>query len=193
MDLRKIFGIKSGEKQPYKYADILHMWEDDYLMIELLPKENLEFIEKETKRIDEFGEEHFDGTGFTDITVIGEKPVKTIEKQIPIEQVESIFNNTELQKIEKVVMQQVGLLEGDKTPKGFGTNNFAVILERESGLLKNIWITGHTQTEIDRKQLKIGLKEFGKKFNFIGVDWYKSEYYDLNEENQIEDYIKNSC
>ena len=193
MNLRKLFGLQPKGKAPYKYADVLHMWEDDYLMIELLPKENLEFIKNETERIEEFGQEHSDAIGFTDITVIGEKPIKTFDKQIPINQVDQIFSKTDLQKIEKVVMQGVGLLEGDKAPLGYGSNKFAIIIEGKTGVLENIWITGGTGTDEERQSLKQGLKEFGKQFEFIGVDWFKSEYYDLNDVKQIEEYIKNSC
>lgn len=193
MNLRKLFGLQPKDKKPYEYADVLHMWEDDYLMVELLPKENLEFIKNETKRIDEFGQAHFDVTGFTDITVIEEKPIKTNVRQIPISQVEQILSKTDLHRVEKVVMQGVGLLEGDKAPLGYGSNRFAVIIEDKSGVLENIWITGNTETDQERQYLKQGLQEIGKQFDFIGVDWFKSEYYDLNDEKQIEEYIKNSC
>lgn len=193
MNLRKLFGLQPKDKKPYEHTDVLHMWEDDYLMIELLPNENLEFIKNETKRIDKFGQEHSGETGFTDITVIGEKPIKTIDRQISISHVDQIFSKADLQRIEKVVMQGVGLLEGDKAPVGYGSNKFAIIIEGETGLLKNIWISGRTQTDEERKKLKQGLKEFGMQFEFIGVDWFKSEYYVLNDEKQIEEYIKNSC
>lgn len=84
MNLRKLFGIKPKQKKPYEFADVLHMWEDDHLMIELLPKDNLEFIKNESKRIDEFGKEHFDGYGFTDITEIGEIPIKPLTKRLTL-------------------------------------------------------------------------------------------------------------
>tara|TARA_R110001592_G_scaffold332332_1_gene615656 strand:+ start:894 stop:1472 length:579 start_codon:yes stop_codon:yes gene_type:complete len=190
MNLRKLFGLQPKDKAPYEHADVLHMWEDDYLMIELLPKENLEFIKNETKRIDEFGKEHSDETGFTDITVIGEKPIKTFDKQIQISHVNQIFSKTDLQRIEKVVMQGGGLLEGDKAPLGYGSKKFAIIIEGKTDVLENIWITGRTDTDEERQSLKQGLKEFGKQFDFIGVDWFKSDYYDLNDEKKIEEYIK---
>ena len=90
-------------------------------------------------------------------------------------------------------MQDVGLLEGDKVPIGFGTNSFAVILESKTDMLENIWITGRTENENDRHNLKKGLIAFGKQFNFIGVDWFKSKFYDLGDEKQVEEYIINSC
>ena len=193
MNLKKLFGLQPKKRKPYEYADILHLWEDDYLMTELLPEENLQFIKKETKRIDEFAQEHSGGTGFTDITPIKEKPVKTVDKQIPISEADRIFRNTGLHRIEELVMQGAGLLEGDLVPLGFGTNKFAVILEGKSGILENIWLTGKTETEAERQSLKQGLIEFGKRFGFIGMDWSRSRYYALNHEKQVEEYIKNSC
>lgn len=193
MNLKKLFGLQQKEKKKYEYANILHIWEDDYLMIEILPMENLNFIKNETKRIKEFGMSHFDGKGYTDIAVIGEKSVKTIEKKIKISQIDQIFNKTDLQKIDKIVMQGVGLLEGNKAPIGYGSNKFAVILEGKTELLENIWITGRTETEAQRHSLKQGLKEFGIQFEFIGINWFKSEFYDLNNEKQIENFIKYSC
>jgi hypothetical protein len=190
MNLRKILGF---QPKPYPYAHILHMWEDDNLMIELLPKENLEFIKSETKRIDEFGKNHFDGNGFTNITPIGGKPIKTIDKKIPIAEVTPIFYASGLPRIQAVIMQGVGLLKGDKAPVGFGTNRFAVIMEDKLGFLENIWITGHADNEENKLKLKNGIREFGKQFNFLGINWFKSEFYDLSDEKEIEKFIKNSC
>lgn len=185
--------ILNKEKEPYAHENVLHMWEDDYLMVEMLPIENLEFIKAETKRINNFGEENSEGIGFSEITVIGEKVMKTINKQIPIEQAKLFFRDSGLKKIEKVVMQNTGLLEGANTPLGYGSRSFAIILESESEYLKNIWLTGHIETESERQALKKGLVNFCNKFDFIGVDWYKAEYYNLNSEKQIAEYIKNSC
>ncbi|MBO3696971.1 hypothetical protein [Roseivirga sp. E12] len=193
MNLIKLFGLQRKSQKPFEPSQILHMWEDDNLMIELLPKENLEFVINETKRIDDFGKEHFDGTGFTDITVIGEKPVKTFDKHVPLSRVKEILNDANLNRIDKVVMQGVGLLEGDNAPLGYGSRDFAVILEGDADILENIWITGQTENDVDRQNLKLGLIEFGKQFSFIGVNWYNSGYYDLSDEKQVEEYINNIC
>lgn len=193
MNLRKLFGLQAKVEKPNESSDILHIWEDDYLMIEFLPMENLDFVKKETQRINAFGEEHFDGTGFTDITVIEEKPIKTIDKRILIREVELLFRNTDLQRIEKVMIQGIGLLEGAKAPLAYGSNTFAVLLEGKTDILENIWITGRTQSDADRQGLKQGLQEFGKQFNFIGVNWFTANYFDLNDEKQMNEFINTSC
>ena len=195
MKFLKLFGHKkkTTENSPYPHKDILHLWEDDYLMLEILPIENLDFIKSETSRITNFAEEHFDGTGFTDITPIGNKSIKTIEKLIDITDVESIMTKAGLEKIKEFHLQDVGLLPGDKTPFGFGTNKFAIMCDKQNKLLKNIWVTGHTDTEEDKQKLVDALLLLGQTFNFIAVNWYRGEYYNLIEKNSVEEFITNSC
>ena len=194
MNLLKFFGLQKNTKdKPYPYKDILHLWEDDYLMIELLPNDNLEFIKNETRRINNFGQEHFDGSGFSEIMPVKEKPVKTVEKLIDISEIEKLVTEAGLEKIYKFHMQGVGLLEGDKAPIGFGTNKFAIMCEKEGGLLKDIWLTGHTDNEEDKHKLINALALIGKTFNFIGVNWFKCEHYNLIEISSIKEFVKNSC
>jgi hypothetical protein len=56
MNFRKLFGLekKVADTDVYPYDGMLHLCEDDYLMLELLPKENLDFIKSETARINDF-------------------------------------------------------------------------------------------------------------------------------------------
>jgi len=189
--LKKIFGKSSSLKKD-EYSEILHLWEDDYLMIELIPIENLEFVKAETTRINNFGQNHFDGSGFTNITPIGEKPIKTIEKLIDLSEIQNIILKSGLEKISQFHMQGVGLLVGNKAPLGFGTNKFAIMCDKQSSFLKNIWLTGTATNEEDRQKLIKALTLIGKTFNFIGVNWYKCEYYNLVEGTSIKEFINSS-
>src|ERR1700754_2384164 len=181
MNLLKLLGLrkKTTEKKQYHLKDILHLWEDDYLMLELLPVENLGFVKSETSRINDFAQEHYDGSGFTDITPIGDKPFTTIKKLIDITEVENLLTKVGLNKISQFHMQGVGLLEGDKAPLGFGTHKFAIMCDKQNNLLKNIWVTGHAAEE--KQKLVDTLLLFGQTFNFIAVNWYRGEYYNLVE------------
>jgi hypothetical protein len=179
--------------QPYPYKDILHLWEDDYLMLELLPRDNLEFVKAETNRINEFARDHFDGSGFTNLTVIGAKPFKTIETLIDITDVEKIMTNAGLDRISQFHMHGVGLLEGDKAPLGFGTNKFAVMCDKQKDLLENIWVTGRADPGEQKQKLVDALLLFGQTFNFIAVNWYRGDHYNLVERNSVEDFVSNSC
>lgn len=193
MNILKLLGLqkKATQNEPYPYKDILHLWEDDYLMLELLPQDNLEFIKAETSRIKDHAENHFGGTGFTDISPISKKPITTLEKIIDIADVENIMSNAGLEKINQFYMQGVGLLQGDKAPLGFGTNKFAVMCDRQKGLLHNIWVTGHTVSEEEKQKLIDALLSFGQTFNFVGVNWYRGAYYNLIERVSVEAFVTN--
>lgn len=90
-------------------------------------------------------------------------------------------------------MQGAGLLQGDKAPLGFGTNKFAVMCDKQNDLLKNIWVTGHTDSVDEKQQLVDALFLFGQAFSFIAVNWYRGEYYNLVKRSDIEEFVTNSC
>jgi hypothetical protein len=189
---RSIFGQKKAPSEPsYQYQNILHFMEDDYLMIEIIPEENLNFIKQETQRIQDFGKEHFDGTGFTEVTPIGEKSVKTIEKLIYFSDVEKIMIEVGLDRIQQVMMQWVGLLKGDKAPVGYGTNQYGLMYDLHSNLIKNIYIIGHIKDEDDRKKITNALLKIGESFNFIAVNWWRHEYCTLEKSETIYEFVKN--
>jgi len=90
-------------------------------------------------------------------------------------------------------MQSIGLLQGDNAPLGFGTNNFAVICDKQNQLLKNIWVTGHTITPDDIEKLTDALLSFGQSYNFLAVNWFQARYYNLVERQSVEEFVKTSC
>ena len=195
MNFLQLLGLekKQHSGKHFPHEEILHLWEDDYLMLELLPFDDLEFVKAETNRINGFAQEHFDGVGFTQITPINDKPIKTIEKLIDILDVENLLTKAGLEKVSQFHMQGVGLLQVDKALLGFGTNKFAVMCDKQNGLLKNIWVTGHTETADEKQKLIDALLSFGQTFNFIAVNWYRSQYYNLVERNNVKEFVTNSC
>lgn len=193
MNILRFLGLKkkTSTDKPYPYQDILHLWEDDYLMVELLPHENLDFVKAETQRINQVAQENFDGSGYTGISPIAEHPVKTIEKLIDCAEIERIVTQAGLEKIGVFHMQGVGLLRGEKAPLGFGTSRFALMCERKNNLVEHIWITGHTGTEEECQKLVQALLEIGQRFNFMAANWYKGEYYSLARKETVEEFVNN--
>jgi len=177
------------DEQPSNSTDLLYLWEDDYLMLELLHEDNLAFIRSETKRIDSFSKDHFDGIGFRDITPIGEKSSKTIEKLIQICDVEKMMVTCGLEQVEKVHMQKTGLSVKIKTPIAFGTTNFAIVCNVQDSLLEDIWLTGEVSTEEDRQKIVNALFSFGNTYHFIAVNWYNCTYRILNDRDNVEEFI----
>jgi hypothetical protein len=172
--------------------DKLHVWEDDFSMIELLPPDNLIFLQEEIKRLNDFNEKHYTPNGFTGSTVISEEPFKTIDLLINITEIEELLTNSGLRKVESVDFHApyhtttVNLV-------AYGTNSFALICENQGNLLKEIWLTGHRKTEEDKQHLQTALMQLGLKFNFIGVNWFQHTYYYLTEQNGIKSFIEDCC
>jgi hypothetical protein len=112
---------------------------------------------------------------------------------IDITEIENIILKSGLEKITQFHMQGVGLLQGDKALLGFGTKTFAIMLDTEGRLLKNIWLTGSTQTEKESKILADTLLSIGQEYNFIAVNWFQGNFYNLVERQSVEEFIKNCC
>lgn len=187
----KFFNERKSKSYPYK--DILHLWEDDYAMIELVPSENLEFAIKEGQRINEFGEKHKDGLGFSDITEIAELKVKVSDRKLDFSKTLEFFKSTGLPPITQVVHQNAGLKKSEYPPFGYGCHKFGVLLEDNDGYLNRIWITGFTENEKIKSKTKSGLHNFCKIFDFIAVNWYQGTVFDLRKESQSEDFLNSVC
>ncbi len=185
--------LNERKSKSYPYSDILHLWEDDYAMIELVPSENLEFTIQEGQRINEFGEKHRDGLGFSDITEIAELKVKVLDRKLDFSKVLGIFQSTELPPITAVVYQNAGLKKSEDPPFGFGSQKFGILLEENDGHLNRIWLTGSTKNEEIKNLMKLGLHKFCKYFDFIAVNWYQGTVFDLREENQLQEFVNNVC
>lgn len=192
MNLLKFLGLqkKVSGTTPKDSDDVLHLWEDDSLMIELLPQENIEFVKAETIRINDFGQEHFDGKGFSDITPIGEKPFKTAAKLIDISEITKIMVNVGLEKITRLWSQGVGYFESTEAPFAFGSSKIAIICETQNHLLTDIWITGHANTSDEQQALVNALLELGQTYNLIAVNWYSCEYFHLIERSSVEEFVE---
>jgi hypothetical protein len=65
--------------------------------------------------------------------------------------------------------------------------------DKQNNLLENIWVTGRTDTEEGKAKLIDGLLQFGQSFDFIAVNWYSGEYYNLVERISVEAFVTNSC
>ncbi len=188
MNWEKLFRLFSKKEQAYEFANVLHLWDEDYLMIELVPKENLEFIKKEIIRTLIAGENNIQPSGFKEATVIGSRPVQTADRNLLKEEVGKCFEQSGFARIDQYIMEKVGLMKGDKIPLGFGTATLGVILEGSTNVLNDIWIAGRTDGKQDENRLIQGLLAFGKQYNFIGVNWFRGEYFNLANLAEVENF-----
>lgn len=163
--------------------------EDDYRQVEIVPNDNLAELEEESKKVNEFANEHFDGSGYTDIYV------RSDDNKIELKQ-RSIKPNDLEQKLEILGferMQNVTTGYGQTYRKlhkdciAFGKDYSAIYYDFKDEIVQAIWLTNHWS--IDRKKLSTCLHEIGKKWNLLLQDWNLSKTVDLNNKQAIEDYL----
>lgn len=185
----KIFGRK--KKPEMEDENLPSFWEDEYCQIEIVPKKNIENIDKSIKQIDEFTEKTRSEYGFTDIFVREDLPFPTINEELRTDYFEKILNEKGFEKAIKIRYDSYTIIECSKTTSNaFTLPSFNFFYDCEEEFIKNIWISISliTSTEHYSKILET-LYELGEDFDLVLIDWNNSEQIDLSNRKQIESYL----
>lgn len=190
--LLKLFGLdgkEEVEKTPFERdPDALYLREDNYLMLEILPKENLNGSKQEDQ-----SKENYAGLGYNMVTPdICTNGVKIIDKLIDVNSVLSVINESQLKKVEKIGVEGLGFFENDEEPYAFGNKKYGLLLNEKSGLLDNLWIEGQIEgnDETEIQELVSVLFALGQIFDFAAVNWYTSTYFDLSDREEAEAFVR---
>lgn len=187
--LFKIKGAKSWHDEiPENH---LLMWEDDDCMRELLPKSNKFFLENETKRIAEFSEEHRDGIGFTDITVINEPETKLSDLSINTSEIENMLISNGLERVKEIWVQWSGSFESEEPPIAYGNIKFAIILYEENGIVSRIWFSGHIDKTNDLDKICNSVNSICNKYELAAVNWYSTEFSLCEDFSSTKKFVEN--
>ena len=139
--------------------------EDDYRQVEIVPNDNHAELEEESKKVNDFANEHFDYSGYTDIYV------RTDDNKTELKQ-RLIKPNDLEQKLEILGLERVPKVttgygqtyrELHKDCIAFGKDYSAIYYDFKDEIVQGIWLTNHWS--MDRKQLSDCLHEIGKKWN----------------------------
>ncbi len=68
-----------------------YLHEDEWGMISIMPAENLSHSRATAAEAREFGEKHFDGSGWTDIYVLPEEPYPIYARRILLSELQEMF------------------------------------------------------------------------------------------------------
>src|SRR5690554_2234957 len=96
----KIFGRNTNQK--IEDENLPSFWEDDYCQIEIVPRKNIEYIEKSIKQIDEFTEKTRTEYGFTDIFIRDDMPFPTIDEELRTDYFEKLLTENGFEKATKI-------------------------------------------------------------------------------------------
>ena len=185
----KIFGRKKNPE--IEDENLPSFWEDDYCQIEIVPRENIEHIDKSIKQIDEFTEKTRTEYGFTDIFVREGLPFPTINEELRTDYFEKLLAEKGFEKAIKIRYDGYTITECSKTTSNaFSLPCFNFFYDCEDEFIKNIWISISliTSTEHYSKILET-LYELGEGCDLVLIDWNSSELIDLTNRKQIESYL----
>jgi hypothetical protein len=164
--------------------------EDDFLQIEILPRENYPQLKAESEKVDAFSRENFDGTGFTDIYVRDDNnKVELNQRDINKKDVEQILSSLGMDRITTVMTgygQSYRQLHHNCI--AFGKEYHAVYFDFKGEIVQHIWITQPWM--IGREKLVNCLYDIGVKWDLVLHDWNNSETIDLTDKNAIINYLR---
>lgn len=154
------------------------LWEDDYLMVEIMSSNNLEFAKMQIGEIPESTEL---------------KQIKTKELQILKTDLAELMNSVELNEYEKISYAGIGephILENPKS-RAFGDLSSAIFFDGDADKVENIWLSSHNWAEVNNTNILNGLNAIGNKYNMILVDIYpiQNKIVDLKNKTEIQNYL----
>lgn len=187
-----VLGIGCSEKVNNDEQSMI-LWEDDYLMIEIMSNQNLEYAQHETTRINEFGKEHSDGLGFNAVTEIKKKKLETKDLKIETRKFVKIFDELKTQKYQKLLYYGGGEPKEIKDPNTlvYGKHKTGIFIEEENGLIENIWFNTYNWEDLEKTKINLALKKIGDKYDMIMVDFFKGEIINLKNQYEIDKYLQN--
>ena len=184
------FNIKKRGTKPN--TDSVTIWEDDYLQVEVLPSDNLAFLQEQLQITYDFGEVHRTKEGFfTDIMVRKKNPFTTRSKEFRADTLESTLSGHGMPKYSQVEHGNGYFFEpkGHKTV-AYGFDSCTVFFEKKEDFVDCIWlkikqIPPSNQLEI----IASTLYDIGESYDLILVDWDSLELIDLKNKRQVRAYI----
>lgn len=185
----KIFRRKINPKIEDK--NLPSFWEDDYCQIEIVPRKNIEHIEKSIKQIDEFTEKTRTENGFTDIFMREDLPFPTINAELRTDYFEKLLAEKGFEKAMKIRFDGYTIIECSKTTSNaYSLPCFNFFYDCNDEFINNIWISTSLITASDHfnKTLE-ALYELGESCEMILINWNSSELIDLAKRNQIKEYL----
>lgn len=185
----KIFGRKMNPK--IEDENLPSFWEDDYCQIEIVPRKNIEHIEKSIKQIDEFTEKTRTENGFTDIFMREDLPFPTINEELRTDYFEKLLAEMGFEKAMKIRYDGYTIIECSKTTSNaYSLPCFNFFYDCDNEFINNIWISTSLITSNDHfNKILEALYELGESCEMVLINWNSSELIDLADRNQIKEYL----
>jgi len=146
--LNKIFGQKTNTEKEGKYLP--SFWEDDYCQIEIIPRQNVEYIIKSIKEIDDLTENTKSEYGFADIFIRQDLPFPILNQEIRIDYFEMFLTKKGFKKAKQIRFDGHTIIDCSRTTSNaFSLYSFNFFYDCKGEFISNIWISTSPITSID--------------------------------------------
>jgi len=183
------FQAKSeSEEERIDLSNSIFYDEDHYRQVEIVPSENFNELIKQAENVQDFAEKHFDGGGYTDMTVRAENGFQLKKRGIKSRELDLILSDLPIKRYTEV---STGIEPGEMRSEntyGYGENYNGIFFDFESDSVTGIWIAG--SPNIENEKFTQTLISIGNKWNLLLMDWNTLELIDLKNKEQIEKYLK---
>ncbi len=154
----------------------MFLLEDDYLMIEIMSSNNLEFAKELIEEIES-----------------KTKQIKTEELNISKNELSDLLKNAKLNEYENISYLWNGKLEirKDNKIKAFGNLESAIFFDGKTDKVEHIWLSSHNWEDVNKTNILNGLNAIGNKYNMILVDTYpiQNKIVNLKNKEEIQNYL----
>lgn len=165
MSIFDIFKRKEETPKPLFVGRVLQYEEDDFLMVELLPRESLLQAEKSN--------------------------IKTVERNIPIDELDKLLVESNLDKFDTVTTWYGNNQAESPYSVAYGDRHGAIIYERIRNVVNQVWlnIIPEFMDDNQREKLKPVLQRICAQWDLALRDNRHDMVVDVLDEKALEDYL----
>ncbi len=191
MRLFDIFKPKRKEYEPQFAGRVLQTELDDFLMVELAPRENIRELEKDAEAIHTISENYLGKSGSFKVHIIEKKEVETVDRNIPIAEVFKILNDSGLEKFDTVTTWSSSIQEESQLSQAYGIRSGAIIVERIRDVANHIWFDMHPTglKDEERTQLEPVIHLVCLNWNLVLVDRWLNVIVDASDKAALKEYL----
>lgn len=171
---------------------VFYLHEDEWAMIDLLPVENLAEVRQMAREAQIFGEEHFDGFGWTDMYVFPEPTYPLSLRVIPLNELKALLGErfhladivqSGYSSYTEVLADGFAFVEAEKADGAF----YGL---QKNGLVTALHLCPFNGSTSDVITLFVEiLHTLGTKYDLVLADLWRHSIVDLRERNVVRAYL----
>lgn len=159
-------------------------------MISIMPAENIDHARVTAVEAQKFGEDHFDGTAWTEMYFIPEEPYPISTRRILLSELEEMFISylTPAARVETGFSSHSEIVSDGFA---FVGKEYGVFYgHHQEGVINSLYATHFARGKVDGSEEFIKrIVMLGKRYNLILADWWDNRIINLQNELEVKRYI----